>query len=873
MVNVNRAFSKLVFLQIMMGTLAFCLASRDIGMLMIVGVLGTVAWFVVERRGGKPMPQWIVGSGAIVASAWLVLAIFEQQQEPVRAMGTFILWLQLLLLFGKKSNREYAELLVLSLMLMVGATTINQAVIFGLLLVVYYTLALFTLLTFQFKILSDRITRLRAAAQVDAAAGPVHEVTMTSGFRWQFRVMAVGMGLVASCVGVVVFLSLPRGGSAGGNNSRLAALQQHREVDFTPQINLDEPPPESASREPVMNVTITLDGEKFGGSDKPQLIRGAALDRYDVVRRTWSVDPRSRSSTVRFAVPRAGTQLVQVPPSTRMLDVRFTLRGRSPRSLFSLFPPVAFESNNLNSVQFNLLDQTLSAVDRPESAIEYVVSTPLIVSSSYFSQMESPDILDPRTDLPIDEWWRHYVPVATAVNDIADWVWPEQDDPLDGYYPSAEQARESLLEQLSQVDRPNSFSQFWGLQIDALVRGAEASYTRSRPPILRGLRAEMEFQEEQEYQLDVAAIINQDRGQWAGYARGWPVDEIAVRNLAEAVLVEAGVDQTSDTQIARALTNYMRENYTYSLTNTHETSGRDPTVAFLFDHRQGHCELFASGLAALARARGMRARVATGYLATEYIATGGYYIVRKSDAHAWTEIYCEGVGWRTFDPTPPADVLAERAPGTVLSWLTDLYDHVEFTWIGSIVTYDSRTRSGVLDSVNQAINSTLLGDKSWFAENMESFDEAVKEATAGNWTALLTLAGVVIGLLLLLYVVFLVVRRLLMGFGRRLSTRRQSEPLPSEVGFYPRMLTMLAAVGHVREDWQTPLAFAEQLVVKDRTRFAAVERLTRQFYELYYGARPMDAERRAAIEQDMSQLRNYLREQLPEARGRQARQP
>lgn len=867
MINVRRTFSKLVFVQIMLGTLAFCLASRDIGMLLVVGALGTVAWFVVERRGGKPMPQWIVGSGAIVASAWLVMAIFDQRDEPVRAMGNFILWLQLLLLFGKKSNREYAELLVLSLMLMVGATTINQAVIFGVLLVIYYTLALFTLLTFQFKVLADRVQNVRGDVASESAHDAVDTVPVGSGFRWQFRAMALCMGVVAAGVGVVVFLGLPRTSAGTGRGNQLSALQQKREVDFSPQINLDDPPPSTASREAVMNVTITLDDKPFGGPDQPQLIRGAALDRYDVIRHTWSTDARVRSQFVRFSIPTGGRDLIPLAPATRTMDARFTLRGRSPRTLFSLFPPSAIDSPELASVQFNMLDQTLSAIERPDGAIEYVVSSPVVVPFSFFTQLQSPDALDPNVEAEQDYWWGGYTPARTAVADIAKWVWSQELDESEGYFPTADEAREALRRNLSLVAAPNTVAEFWKLRIDALTQGAVSDFQNRQPFQFRGTAQTAAMELIDESSIDLAQFISGDTRQWNGYAKGWPVDADAVRALADAILVEKQVDRTSDLMIARALTSYVRDNYTYSLTNDHDTSGRDPTVAFLFDHRMGHCELFASGTAALARSLGMRARVVTGYLASEFVSTGSYYVVRKSDAHAWTEIYCEGLGWRTFDPTPPSEVMAERAGGVgALSWLTDLYDHIEFAWVGSIIAYDSRTRSGIFDSINQSINDSLMGDKGWFSEGMAKLDKAMEDASSGGWTARLTLLGAGVGLLAFIYAMYRLIRWCFSRLGRAGKSRVHRREFPQHVRFYPDMLTMLAAGGHARPDWQTPLAFAQSLAARDANRFAPVERLTRQFYELHYGSRLLDDERKAAIEDDMAQLKSWFREQLPEAR-------
>jgi transglutaminase-like putative cysteine protease len=84
----------------------------------------------------------------------------------------------------------------------------------------------------------------------------------------------------------------------------------------------------------------------------------------------------------------------------------------------------------------------------------------------------------------------------------------------------------------------------------------------------------------------------------------------------------------------------------------------DSVDDFLFNTRRGFCEHFASAFTMLARAGGIPARVVTGYQGGEFNPLGGYFIVRQSDAHAWSEVWLEGKGWVRKDPT--AYVAPER---------------------------------------------------------------------------------------------------------------------------------------------------------------------------------------------------------------------
>jgi protein-glutamine gamma-glutamyltransferase len=77
----------------------------------------------------------------------------------------------------------------------------------------------------------------------------------------------------------------------------------------------------------------------------------------------------------------------------------------------------------------------------------------------------------------------------------------------------------------------------------------------------------------------------------------------------------------------------------------------DSVDGFLFDTKRGFCGHYASAFAALMRAAGIPARVVTGYHGGALNPYGDYWILRQSDAHAWTEIWIEGRGWMRIDPT------------------------------------------------------------------------------------------------------------------------------------------------------------------------------------------------------------------------------
>ncbi|MEU6095471.1 DUF3488 and transglutaminase-like domain-containing protein [Streptomyces sp. NPDC047079] len=89
--------------------------------------------------------------------------------------------------------------------------------------------------------------------------------------------------------------------------------------------------------------------------------------------------------------------------------------------------------------------------------------------------------------------------------------------------------------------------------------------------------------------------------------------------------------------------------FTYN-TRVRVGSGPSAIARFLRD-KQGFCVHFSFAMAAMARTLGIPARVAVGFTPGSPQADGSMSVGLR-DAHAWPELYFEGVGWTRFEPTP-----------------------------------------------------------------------------------------------------------------------------------------------------------------------------------------------------------------------------
>jgi transglutaminase-like putative cysteine protease len=183
------------------------------------------------------------------------------------------------------------------------------------------------------------------------------------------------------------------------------------------------------------------------------------------------------------------------------------------------------------------------------------------------------------------------------------------------------------------------------------------------------------------------------------------------RALAESWLA----DSPSGAAIVARAMGYL-ESQPFAYTLTPPALGAQAVDEFLFETREGFCEHYASALTFLLRAAGLPARVVMGYQGGELNALGGYYIVRQTDAHAWTEVWLEDEGWIRVDgvaavaPERVALGYDGRGSGGVTSaaallrarWsrpIALLWDAVNTRWQAWIVGYGPDMQRSLLESL------------------------------------------------------------------------------------------------------------------------------------------------------------------------------
>jgi transglutaminase-like putative cysteine protease len=349
-----------------------------------------------------------------------------------------------------------------------------------------------------------------------------------------------------------------------------------------------------------------------------------ALAQHDLVtRRTWFHASRPRGSRVASGGVLVGALAValslSVGPSvpgaggSPLLDYRALGRGAGEGNLLSAPPPILSIKDKLSQGPV----QQLFTVKAPRAAYWRVIALDWFTDDNAWginkateqtaSRLSTPSDLPQSTEMQqqfrIGVLDPHWLPAAyrpVGINLTAARVVP---DSLTLLVDSKAQLNDLVYDVTSQVPTPTE-------------RTLQAAPFSDRTKMARDL----------ELPADFSARVN---------------------------LLARSIVKNANTPYARAVAiqQFFRSGeFKYTL-DTHLGDSPDELAEFLLETKAGFCEQFAASFAALARVVGVPARVAVGYQPGDYRADGLFHVTNRN-AHAWPEVWIEGVGWIPFEPTP-----------------------------------------------------------------------------------------------------------------------------------------------------------------------------------------------------------------------------
>jgi len=284
--------------------------------------------------------------------------------------------------------------------------------------------------------------------------------------------------------------------------------------------------------------------------------------------------------------------------------------------------------------------------------------------------------------------------------------------------------------------------------------------------------------------------------------------------------------------VKAALEMFRGKNFFYT---THPpVLGRNGIDEFLFDTHRGFCEHYSSSFTVLMRAAGIPARVVTGYQGGSRNEYGEYYVVRQSDAHAWSEVWLAGQGWTRVDPTAAVSPQRiEQGIGTALEGTGDLPSYLDPAWRGYRLRALFEAR---WDWANEEWNRWILG----YGPDVQQ--EVLGRLGLVDWSDMILALTVAISLILGL---------LGLGLMRQFLPRREPDPVQQQ---WLKARRRLARAGFSQRPDEGPLDFAGRVAAGRPDLATAMDRVCALYLRLRYLQAP-DVEAQRQLREAVSALR------------------
>lgn len=426
-----RQFKPTLYAVLILGISGFCLAARSGGLWALAMLaVGLNAWMV--RTGVfRPMPRWLANTVTLGAFVLCAMQVTATTGPPILAVGVFLVLLHVVKLYEQRANRDYTQLLVLSLLLMVAAAISTASLLFAVILVVYLVLALYCCLIFHLKVEADRARVALGIPEQDALRASTIRQDQRFLPRSMRRLTAITF-TVAAVSAVLVFLMFPRGPAQGllgqfqlPRGDAMTGMSEEEQFDQVRRI--------TENNEVVGHVFVWRNGRRVDGSEVLYL-RGMTMD-------TYGPDPVSGGERPQWTRSRQRLEEVDVSPGTAFWfgplprgDVwrqRFLLQPTGTRLLFCL-PGLLSDVNERGRVpafrparqlvvRHCTTDGTLQAAEPLLYALEYEVlsSNPPVQADPFGALVGQAVFYMPESDPRVLAEIRDYTLRGDVAGDIA----------------------------------------------------------------------------------------------------------------------------------------------------------------------------------------------------------------------------------------------------------------------------------------------------------------------------------------------------------------------------------------------------------------------------------------------------------------------
>jgi hypothetical protein len=385
-----------LYVVVLLGITGFCMAAESPGLWVFAVALILTNAYLIKQKMFRPLPRLVANAMTVLAFVFAWLQVRAGGNSPILTIGQFLVFLQVVKLWEQRANRDYAQLLVLSLLLMVSAAISTASLLFGVLFICYLLLSLYCCLLFHLKVEADIAKEALSPTLAKWGEGPLrHDQAHLS--RSMRRLTAL-VAVFALFWAVVVFLFFPRNAGAG-MFGQLQWKPGKTSTGFSEQVSFKDVAKITQDDEQVGTVKIWQNGQ-LQSYHEAIYLRGITHDYYNGagdndhpayewthapgggenhISRWVDMMPGDEGSGLWVPADTAPNGKGALEPATARLHQEIQLNPTGTQILFGLAGVVSIKPQDSAlrhpSFQFSASDQTIRATDQIREPFRYEVNS------------------------------------------------------------------------------------------------------------------------------------------------------------------------------------------------------------------------------------------------------------------------------------------------------------------------------------------------------------------------------------------------------------------------------------------------------------------------------------------------------------------
>ncbi|MFQ5410971.1 MAG: DUF3488 and DUF4129 domain-containing transglutaminase family protein [Phycisphaerae bacterium] len=351
-------------------------AEQSWGVFAIAASAAVLSCLYYRWSGSRCAPRAVLYLSVLTAVAYLIYEMFYDEETTVQIidLSHFIIFLACCKFFELNSFRDAGLIALISFLLMVIGALVSASPLFGLAVLIDATVGVGWLVVFHTQREIHGVKARRRAALAGVVEAPSEDRADVEPLPLGGTVrLTAACSIVLAIITLIVFIFTPRDWQ-GGIFGRIRALVSVTGFNDVVQLTSNEIYEDDS---PVMRVRFTRGEEILTDQSFQAYMRGLTFDRY--YGRRWNRTPTKSSRRAEGGAVDSPAPILYSPYdlfSDHVIRQEVWLESLGSGILFSLFPPLAFGSQDINRIELDLEDHILRTRSSSRKAAHYTTYAP-----------------------------------------------------------------------------------------------------------------------------------------------------------------------------------------------------------------------------------------------------------------------------------------------------------------------------------------------------------------------------------------------------------------------------------------------------------------------------------------------------------------